>query len=348
MPVDGFEERTPGPWSVWADEGDHISVCATQTGNPTDHRECVASVKYRSDDLEGKKALANAKLIAAAPELLRQLAEQGEKLKAAEATWRCFHCGFETSNPAEAGAHFGERDDPEEFTPTCTWWAKLSSEERAQEFQDLRQQLNYEQRMAGDQVARIEGLEYRLEGQLSEIHSFAPFRKCDSIHQVFHVYDSMEGRALAAEAKRDEYREDWLGELGFVEKMEDLVAPQEAGRGSIGSSLESGIRALQAERDGLKARLAEVLQTPDTPEWVELVRMAYKEGGDGATRINRITAEHNRVRAQVKALEQRISGAKVCSHIYTRVALTSTTTCPACTNGIVWPEPAERIAAPKT
>ena len=132
----------------------------------------------------------------AAPSLDKFAADEITRL---EGVWRCFHCGFETNNPVEAEAHFGERDDAAEFTPTCTWWAKLSASERAQEFQDLRQQLNEERDESGRLNIANEGLQYRVDGQLSEIHSFAPFRECRSIHDIFHLYDSMEGRALLAE-----------------------------------------------------------------------------------------------------------------------------------------------------
>lgn len=125
--------------------------------------------------------------------------ETQAKLDRESGVWRCFHCGFDSADQSEAQAHFGERDDAEEFTPICTWWARLSKEERAQEIQELQRQFTAEQDENGNLRQKIEGLEYRIDGQLCEIHSFKPFRSCDSIHQVFNVYDSMEGRALLAE-----------------------------------------------------------------------------------------------------------------------------------------------------
>jgi hypothetical protein len=50
--------------------------------------------------------------------------------------WVCFHCGFRTSDDAEAEAHFGERDDAEEFTPTCKWWQRMSGDERLEVLQE--------------------------------------------------------------------------------------------------------------------------------------------------------------------------------------------------------------------
>jgi hypothetical protein len=46
-------------------------------------------------------------------------------------------------------------------------------------------------------------LEYQTEGQIHAINSYKPFReaKCRSIYDIFCLYDSMEGRALAAESR---------------------------------------------------------------------------------------------------------------------------------------------------
>ncbi len=118
-------------------------------------------------------------------------------------TWRCFHCGFETDDRLQAAGHFGDCDDAE---PICTLWGSLSEDERVGLLQTSSGQYLEAQNEISAQNVKIEGLEYRLDGQLSEIHSFKPFRTCDTIHQVFNVYDSVEGRALAAEEQRDELR----------------------------------------------------------------------------------------------------------------------------------------------
>ncbi len=100
-----------------------------------------------------------------------------ELLDKVNKTWRCFHCGFETCDPAEAEAHFGERDDPEEFTPTCTWWSKLTREERAQEIQDLQRQFTAEQDENGTLRIKIEGLEYRLVEARRVLGIVAPYHE---------------------------------------------------------------------------------------------------------------------------------------------------------------------------
>lgn len=64
--------------------------------------------------------------------------------------WRCFHCDFATTDRAEAQAHFGDRDDAEEFKPICKWWQMMSEDERVKTLQDTIQQLNDAQ---GDGVA---------------------------------------------------------------------------------------------------------------------------------------------------------------------------------------------------
>lgn len=58
--------------------------------------------------------------------------------------WVCFHCDFSTSDASEAAAHFGDRDDAEEFTPLCKWWMRMDEGERAETLQDTIQQLNAE------------------------------------------------------------------------------------------------------------------------------------------------------------------------------------------------------------
>lgn len=115
--------------------------------------------------------------------------------------WRCFHCDFITNDPAEAQAHFGERDDAEEFKPICKWWAGMDDDERKYVFQSLQRDIAAEQDENSSLRTKIEGLEYQVDSQEGAIKSYKPFRECHSIYEVFCLYDSMEGRALAAEEK---------------------------------------------------------------------------------------------------------------------------------------------------
>ena len=116
--------------------------------------------------------------------------------------WRCFHCDFVTSDPEEAAAHFGDRDDADEFKPICKWWERMEDDrERLQTLQDTIRDLN---RGADENIrllTKIEGLEYQVDSIKSSIQSYKPFRNCQTIYDVFCLFDSMEGRALAAEAR---------------------------------------------------------------------------------------------------------------------------------------------------
>lgn len=58
--------------------------------------------------------------------------------------WRCFHCDFHTTSRAEAEAHFGDRDDAEEFKPICKWWSWMDEGERRAQFQAVILELNAE------------------------------------------------------------------------------------------------------------------------------------------------------------------------------------------------------------
>ena len=113
--------------------------------------------------------------------------------------WRCFHCDFITNDPEEALAHFGDRDDAEEFKPICKWWSNMDKDERGETLQDTLRELNKERNENECLRIKVEALEYQVESQESVIKSYKPFRNCRSIHDVFCLYDSMEGRALAAE-----------------------------------------------------------------------------------------------------------------------------------------------------
>jgi len=115
--------------------------------------------------------------------------------------WRCFHCDFITNDPTEAEAHFGDRDDAEEFKPICKWWDRTGEDERISILQGYIRDIRSEQEENHKRRIEIEGLEYQLQPHRSVFKGYKPFRDCCSVHDVFCVYDSMEGRALAAEEK---------------------------------------------------------------------------------------------------------------------------------------------------
>jgi hypothetical protein len=115
--------------------------------------------------------------------------------------WRCFHCDFITSDRAEAQAHFGDRDDGEEFKPICKWWDIMDDEERKEAFQDAMRDLNEGAQENMNLREQVEDLEGQIGTQESQIRSYKPFKDCRSIYDIFCLYDSMEGRALAAEER---------------------------------------------------------------------------------------------------------------------------------------------------
>lgn len=118
--------------------------------------------------------------------------------------WRCFFCDFVTTDNLEAAAHFGDRDDASEFKPICKWWASMAADEKLSTLQQTLKDLEAERREVDRQRVAIEGLEYQVESIPQQIKSYKPFRGCNSIYDVFCVFDSMEGRALAAEEKNSE------------------------------------------------------------------------------------------------------------------------------------------------
>jgi hypothetical protein len=114
--------------------------------------------------------------------------------------WLCFNCGFKTSDREEALAHFGDSDEGRSL---CQVWADLNADDRAQEYQSQIRERNATERKNASLRTRVEGLEYAVESQEGCIRSYKPFKNCRSIHDVFCVYDSMEGRALAAEERAE-------------------------------------------------------------------------------------------------------------------------------------------------
>lgn len=131
--------------------------------------------------------------------------------------WRCFFCDFITTDRAEAAAHFGDRDDPQESTPLCKWWTSMQDDERVKQLQDTLQQLDAERDANYRLSTKVEALEYQVENQESVIKSYKPFKDCRTIHDIFCLYDSMEGRALAAK-ELEQIAESNLNILPVVEE----------------------------------------------------------------------------------------------------------------------------------
>src|SRR5258707_1218387 len=112
--------------------------------------------------------------------------------------WTCFHCGDNFTTPGAARDHFGGE-------PKTLAGCQIKAGQERGLLMELRKAearaIEWEER-AIIAEAEVESLEYRVEGQLSEIRSYKPFSKCRSIREIFNLYDTMEGRALAAEERR--------------------------------------------------------------------------------------------------------------------------------------------------
>jgi hypothetical protein len=85
--------------------------------------------------------------------------------------WRCFHCDFHTTNRRDAEAHFGDRDDAEEFKPICKWWSNMDDAERREQFQGVIRQMNDVTEDNNGLIERIGRAEDRIEELLDQIDS---------------------------------------------------------------------------------------------------------------------------------------------------------------------------------
>ena len=77
----------------------------------------------------------------------------------------------------------------------------MDDEERKEAFQDAMRDLNEGAQENMKLREQVEDLEGQIGTQESQIRSYKPFKDCRSIHDIFCLYDSMEGRALAAEER---------------------------------------------------------------------------------------------------------------------------------------------------
>ena len=126
----------------------------------------------------------------------QRIAELEAQLSSEQQTWRCFHCGFETSDKTEASGHFGEFG--EEY-PLCIHWSDLDADGKASEFQSINAELECAREENLKLRQQVEQLEYLTGSQEADISS--RFKGCRTINEAFFKYDSMEGRALAAEER---------------------------------------------------------------------------------------------------------------------------------------------------
>lgn len=115
-------------------------------------------------------------------------------------TWRCFHCGFMTSNFHEAEAHFGEEGDYHS-DPLCKFWYPLTKEQRMGEYQRLSIESERERNENADHCRTIENLEYQVGSLTDSIRS--RFKGCRDINDVWHLMDSLKGELLATREREE-------------------------------------------------------------------------------------------------------------------------------------------------
>jgi len=109
--------------------------------------------------------------------------------------WVCFHCEENLKTVGAAQDHFGGN-------PSALAACQIKIGEELGLLMALRKaELSAEEWQARALKAelQVDVLELRVDGQLSEIQSYQPFRACRSIREIFCLYDSVEGRAIAAE-----------------------------------------------------------------------------------------------------------------------------------------------------
>lgn len=111
--------------------------------------------------------------------------------------WTCFHCGETFTTWGSAEDHFGETQCS---TPACQ--IKLGDERGlVMELRKFEKQANEQLERALDAERDLEAAQCRISSLSDAMHGYKPFRTCNSINEVFFLYDSMEGRALAAEER---------------------------------------------------------------------------------------------------------------------------------------------------
>lgn len=86
----------------------------------------------------------------------------------------------------------------------------MDDHERRETLQNMIAQFNNVSEENMRLLTKIEGLEHQIETQVSAIRGYKPFRNCNSIYDVFCLYDTLEGKLLAAK--------------NFIDGVNDLAA----------------------------------------------------------------------------------------------------------------------------
>lgn len=112
------------------DESDFLAHCERQE---QEIRKLKAALAEKDGQLDS--------LLAESIILARQKDELKEQIATLKATYRCFNCGFETTDKAEARAHFGDGEGEE---AVCIHWYGMEDMEQATAYQEVLGELNQE------------------------------------------------------------------------------------------------------------------------------------------------------------------------------------------------------------
>jgi len=125
--------------------------------------------------------------------------------------WTCFHCGERFTTWGSAQDHFGATQESQ--AGCLIDRVALEDGTNTQRGRGLLMELRKVEAERDDWMQQalsgrneIEALECRVESMTAAMQSYKPFRECRSINDVFFVFDSMEGRAIAAESVRAELK----------------------------------------------------------------------------------------------------------------------------------------------
>ena len=133
---------------------------------------------------------------------------QQRREAAAEESWRCFQCGFCTTEYEKAEAHFGDRD---EEMALCQWWKDSTDTERVQALQDAIEEQNAAQ--AGEARA-LEALDVFARAYRVSMLPFAPgIDEADGAHHWMpHGWPSVADFKRANSVLSDSSALDWLSQ----------------------------------------------------------------------------------------------------------------------------------------
>jgi hypothetical protein len=129
--------------------------------------------------------------------------------------WTCFHCGETFTTPGSARDHFGTHLYDK---PGCLLKVEVGEERGL--LMELRKAQAKIDELRSEQMTDRQ-FYWRLE---CDLQYWKPFRGCKSLQDVFNRYDSMEGRALAAEEREAQLRRWYSETIGSLapERMESI------------------------------------------------------------------------------------------------------------------------------